>query len=213
MPGSVAGLLSCWYQWLGNLNSDIWNLVLGCLMWIVWLERNRRSFEDNEKTLDELKVLCQRSLFEWSCCWGFTDCSTLFEFMASLSLVSWFLFFVVLFVLLFLLVHHHEQLVLFLFFSFIIDFCLPIKKKKRLYAFIIWLYPHAEQLYSSNSIKPFPLSDNQYSWFMFLHFILLDVALCLVKEFDCHVSDRTAELMFEKYKVPALFLAKNAVCF
>ena len=48
---------------------------------------------------------------------------------------------------------------------------------------------------------------------MFLHFILSDVALCLVKEFDCHVSDRTAELMFEKYKVPALFLAKNAVCF
>ena len=25
-------------------------------MWSVWLERNRRSFEDNEKTLDELKV-------------------------------------------------------------------------------------------------------------------------------------------------------------
>ena len=80
MPGSVAGLLSCWHQWLGNLNSDIWNLVPGCLMWIVWLERNRRSFEDNKKTLDELKVLCQRSLFEWSRCWGFTDCSTLSEF-------------------------------------------------------------------------------------------------------------------------------------
>ena len=29
-------------------------------MWIVWLERNRRSFEDIEKTLDELKVLCQQ---------------------------------------------------------------------------------------------------------------------------------------------------------
>lgn len=27
----------------------------------------------------------------------------------------------------------------------------------------------------------------------------------------CNVVDRTAELMFEKYKVPALFLAKNAV--
>ena len=24
-------------------------------MWIVWLEQNRHSFEDNEKTLDELK--------------------------------------------------------------------------------------------------------------------------------------------------------------
>ena len=46
-------------------------------MWIVWLERNRHSFEDNEKTLDELKVLCQRSLFKWSRCWGFTNCSSL----------------------------------------------------------------------------------------------------------------------------------------
>ena len=88
MLGSVAGLLSCWHQWLGKHNSDIWNLVSGCLMWIVWLEQNCRSFEDNEKTLDELKVLCQRSLWEWSCCWGFTDCSSLFEFMSSLSLVS-----------------------------------------------------------------------------------------------------------------------------
>ena len=35
MLGSVAGLLSCWHQWLGKHNSDIWNLVSGCLMWIV----------------------------------------------------------------------------------------------------------------------------------------------------------------------------------
>ena len=57
-------------------------------MWIVWLERIRHSFEDNEKTLDELKVLCQRSLWEWSRCWGFIDCSSLSEFKSSLSLVS-----------------------------------------------------------------------------------------------------------------------------
>ena len=48
MPGSVAGLLSCWHQWLGKHNSDIWNFVPGCLKWIVWLERNRRSFKDRE---------------------------------------------------------------------------------------------------------------------------------------------------------------------
>ena len=88
MPGSVAGLLSCWHQWLGKHNSDIWNLVSGYLMWIVWLERNHRSFKDNEKTLDELKVLCQHSLLEWSHCWDFSDCSSLSEFMYSLSLVS-----------------------------------------------------------------------------------------------------------------------------
>ena len=57
-------------------------------MWTVWLERNRRSFKDTEKTLDELKVLYQRSLFEWSQCWGFTDYSSLSEFMLSLRLVS-----------------------------------------------------------------------------------------------------------------------------
>ena len=54
----------------------------------MWLERNRQSFGDKEKTLDELKVLSHRSLLEWSHCWGFTDCSSLSEFMSSLSLVS-----------------------------------------------------------------------------------------------------------------------------
>ena len=37
MPRSVAGLLFCWHQWLGKHNSNIWNLILGCLTWIVWL--------------------------------------------------------------------------------------------------------------------------------------------------------------------------------
>ena len=68
MQGLVVGLLSCWHQWLGKHNLNIWNLVLGCVMWIVWLERNRRSFEDKEKTLDELKVLSHHSLLEWSRC-------------------------------------------------------------------------------------------------------------------------------------------------
>ena len=88
MPGSVVSLLSCWHQWLGKHNSDIWNLVPGCLMWIVWLEHNHRSFENKEKMLDELNVLCQRSLLEWSHCCGFTDSSSLSVFMSSLSLVS-----------------------------------------------------------------------------------------------------------------------------
>ena len=77
--------------WLGNHTSYIWNLVLGCLMWIVWLERNHRSFEDTEKTLKELKVLCKCSLFDWSQCWGFTDCSSLWEFLCSLRIASRFL--------------------------------------------------------------------------------------------------------------------------
>ena len=56
------------------------------LMWIVWLERNRHSFEDTEKMLEELNVLCLRNLFDWFHCWGFTDCSCLSEFMFSLRI-------------------------------------------------------------------------------------------------------------------------------
>ena len=46
MPGSVIDLFFCWYQCFGKHNSDIWNLVPGCLMWNIWAKRNRRSFED-----------------------------------------------------------------------------------------------------------------------------------------------------------------------
>ena len=86
MPRTTVSLLSCQHQWLGKHNSNIWNLIPRCLMWIVWLERNCHSFENMEKTLDELKVLCQHSLFEWARCWGFTDTLSLSEFMFSLRL-------------------------------------------------------------------------------------------------------------------------------
>ena len=76
------GLLFCWSHWLGNRNSDIWNLISGCLMWIVQTEQNGCSFEDTEKTLVKLKDLC----------WGFTDCSSFIEFISSLRIASWFLF-------------------------------------------------------------------------------------------------------------------------
>ena len=38
----------------------------------------------------EYKLLCHCSLLEWSRCWGFSDFSSLSEFLSSLSLVSWF---------------------------------------------------------------------------------------------------------------------------
>ena len=51
MPGSVMDLLFCWYHWLGKHSSDIWDLVPGCVMWTIWIERNPRSFEDEGKTV------------------------------------------------------------------------------------------------------------------------------------------------------------------
>ena len=86
MPGSVESLVYCWSYWLGKFNSDIWNMVPNCLMWIIWTERNRRSFEDTEKSLVQLQALCQKILFDWSRCWGFLNCSTILEFISSLSI-------------------------------------------------------------------------------------------------------------------------------
>ena len=86
MSGSVESLVYCWSFWLKKFSSDIWNIVLGCLMWIVWMERNRHSFEDTEKSLAQLQALCQKTLFDWSRCWGFSDCSTILEFISSFSI-------------------------------------------------------------------------------------------------------------------------------
>ena len=86
MLGSVVDLLFCCYHWLGKHSSDIWDLVLGCLMWIIWIERNRRSFEDEEKTVVQLLEFCQRTLFDWSRCWGYSDSSTLLDFLSSIRI-------------------------------------------------------------------------------------------------------------------------------
>ena len=86
MPGLVVDLLFCWYHWLGKHSSDIWNLVLGCLMWTIWIEQNWWSFEDEGKIVVQLLDLYQWTLFDWSRCWGFSDCSILMDFLSSIRI-------------------------------------------------------------------------------------------------------------------------------
>ena len=86
MPGSVESLVFCWSNRLGKFSLDIWNMVPGYLMWVVWMERNRRSFEAKEKSLVQLQALSQSTLFEWARCWGSSNCSSTLEFLTSLSI-------------------------------------------------------------------------------------------------------------------------------
>ena len=86
MLGSVVDLLFCWYHWLGKHSSDIWDLVPGYLMWTIWTERNRRSFEDEGKTVVQLLEFCQRTLSDWSRYWGYSDSSTLLDFLSSIRI-------------------------------------------------------------------------------------------------------------------------------
>jgi len=50
--GSVKDILFDWRNWFGKNSLNIWNLVPLCLMWILWRQRNKRTFEDMESTRD-----------------------------------------------------------------------------------------------------------------------------------------------------------------
>ena len=127
MPGSMESLVFCWSYWLRKFNLDIWNLVPSCLMLIIWMERNWRSFEDIEKSLALLQALCQKTLFDWSWCWGSSNYSSSLSFI--LLLVLHLEYFPLLFVA-FACVHHHEHLVFAFFFftSWLTILLLPIKR-------------------------------------------------------------------------------------
>jgi hypothetical protein len=87
IPATVIDLLFGWYNWFGKLNSGVWNLVLLCLMWSLWKERNRRIFEDLEKTLSHLKEQFLGLLYDCSRTWGLTAEPSLPDFIASLNTV------------------------------------------------------------------------------------------------------------------------------
>ena len=83
MPNSVVSLLFAWRNWLGAYSSNVWNMVPVSLMWLFWKEGNARTFEDIERSIDLFKSLLARTLFEWSCIWGFTHCISISDFLIS----------------------------------------------------------------------------------------------------------------------------------
>ena len=89
MLGNVVSVLFSWRNWLGKFGSDIWNMVPAYLMWLVWREKNSRTFEDMESSLDQLKVLFAHTFFDWSRIWGFTQCSSILESQVSLRFSFW----------------------------------------------------------------------------------------------------------------------------
>lgn len=52
------------------------------VMWLVWKEQNSRIFKDLVKSIDQMKSLLIRTLFDWSRAWGFTHCTLIFDFQS-----------------------------------------------------------------------------------------------------------------------------------
>ena len=83
------GLLVCWQGKLGrHRNSHIWLIVSHCLMWCLWRERNSRFFEDNERSILDLKLFFFRTLLDWLA----TFSQPIILFLSWFSWFLWFLF-------------------------------------------------------------------------------------------------------------------------
>ena len=82
MPMSVVKLFACWQGRFGrHCNGDIWMVVLHCLMWCIWKERNNRCFEDNERSMPDLKLLFFRTLLDWFSIWRNHNFSSFLDFL------------------------------------------------------------------------------------------------------------------------------------
>ena len=81
----IVDLFFGWYNSCGKHVSAIWNLVPLCLMWTIWRERNRRTFEDVELSTIKLIELFFGLLFDWAWAWGLSPMLSLADFVASLS--------------------------------------------------------------------------------------------------------------------------------
>ena len=88
LPQTVAELLFSWWNGLGRHTSDVWNLVPLCLMWIVWKERNSRTFEDVSSMDNQLRDCFASTLFEWSKVSGYSSSWTVTAFISALSSIS-----------------------------------------------------------------------------------------------------------------------------
>ena len=87
IPRSIPDLLFGWWNWLGKHLSQIWNLVPLCILWCIWKEQNRRTFEDFNSSVDQFLASFSGTLFDWSRAWRLTTSDSLPSFLSSLSLL------------------------------------------------------------------------------------------------------------------------------
>ena len=120
MSGSVESLVYCWSFWLKKFSSDIWNIVLGCLMWIVWTESIGSLLRIPRNPWFNYK-LCAKRLHLIGLGVGTSQIVplswSLFRLLVLLFKFFFLLFGAVCLFVAFLCVHHHEHLV-FAFFYF-----------------------------------------------------------------------------------------------
>ena len=112
----VVDLIASWSGRSCRLDTKLlWSMIPHFLMWVIWRERNTRTFEGDERWIDELKLFFLQTSLEWANALGFV---TFMSFPDMLIFVPSLLF---RFFLCCLLVCCLCALFLFFFFFFLFD--------------------------------------------------------------------------------------------
>ena len=91
MSQSVVGLLACWQGRFGHhQNGYKWLIVPHCLLWCLWRERNKRCFEDNERSILDLNLFFFRTLLNWWAAMRNQSFFSFLDFLDSCNFCSWF---------------------------------------------------------------------------------------------------------------------------
>ena len=95
MPRNLRDLIACWPGALGCLRHVvIWRVILHCLMWCLWWERNLQTFEGKEMAPPDLQFFFFRMLFDWiqvTCPFSFSSFQELIDSCSSYSLLLYYI--------------------------------------------------------------------------------------------------------------------------
>jgi hypothetical protein len=62
----VVNLYACWWTASNTWSAVVCKMVPLCISWCLWRKMNDRSFEDCERSLEEIKSLFFNTLYLWT---------------------------------------------------------------------------------------------------------------------------------------------------
>ena len=85
MPRWVIDLILSWRQAFGWSKLAVWQASPRYIMWTSRRERNYRTFEDEEKLMQDIKSSFMRTLFEYRTMIEGVSCNYLVEFLDHMA--------------------------------------------------------------------------------------------------------------------------------
>jgi hypothetical protein len=88
MTRRVIDLLTCWWSFGRPRSAVVWKMTPICLFRCLWRERNNRSFEDLESTLEAILLSFYLTLYFWTTAYVHPLSFTFVDFLTRFSLFN-----------------------------------------------------------------------------------------------------------------------------